>query len=200
MCDTEPLQPEPHDPSRIPYRVYSDEDIYRRELELIFKGPSWFFVALECELPEPGDFKRTVIGEFPLVVSRTKTNDIAVLENRCAHRGAAFCQKDFGHTSTFVCPYHTWSFGLDGKLLGVPFRRATADHPGMPEDFRLEDHGLTRLMVARRSCSPTPVFTASSRARTGRAGCPCRPCPATAGACSRTASPPSARPRSMRRA
>lgn len=73
--------------ARIPYWMYSDREIYAREQERIFCGPSWSYVALEAELPQPGDFKRTGIGEKPVVVVRDKDGSINVVENRCAHRG-----------------------------------------------------------------------------------------------------------------
>jgi phenylpropionate dioxygenase-like ring-hydroxylating dioxygenase large terminal subunit len=49
--------------SRVPYWVYTDETVYRRELERIFEGPTWSYLALECEIPNPGNYKRTSIGE-----------------------------------------------------------------------------------------------------------------------------------------
>ena len=49
--------------SRAPYWIYTDEALYRRELERIFEGPTWSYVALECEIPEGGDYKRSAIGE-----------------------------------------------------------------------------------------------------------------------------------------
>jgi hypothetical protein len=53
--------------SRIPFWVYTDEAIYRREQERIFRGPNWAYVALECEIPNPGDFKRSFVGDLPIL-------------------------------------------------------------------------------------------------------------------------------------
>jgi hypothetical protein len=61
--------------TRVPYRVYQDEDLYRRELERIFLGPNWRFLCLEAELPDPGCFRTTSVGEMPVVVTR----DVAVM-------------------------------------------------------------------------------------------------------------------------
>jgi len=138
------------DTSRIPYRVYSDEDLYRRELDRLFYGPHWCYVALEAEIPNPGDFKRSVVGERPVVVVRDQDGGINVVENRCAHRGVRFCQQGHGTAKEFTCPYHQWTYNLKGDLLGVPFRRGVKKQGGMPADFRLEDHGLTKLKVASR--------------------------------------------------
>lgn len=137
--------------SRIPSPVYTDPDIYDRELERIFYGRHWSYVGLEAEVPEPGNFKRTAIGERSVIMIRNRQGEINVLENRCAHRAMRFCQEKFGKVKTLVCPYHQWNYNYDGKLLGVPFQRGVKGNGGMPEDFRLEDHGLTRLKVARRN-------------------------------------------------
>ncbi len=91
--------------SRIPYWVYTDPEIYAREQERIFRGRSWAYVALEAEIPTPGDFKRTHIGDRPVVVVRDETGNASAVENRCAHRGVQFCQQHLGHVTEFMCPY-----------------------------------------------------------------------------------------------
>jgi salicylate 5-hydroxylase large subunit len=136
--------------SRIPASVYTDRGIYERELERIFYGPHWSYVGLEVEVPEPGCFKRTVIGERSVIMIRTRRGEINVLENRCAHRGMRFCQERTGKVKTLVCPYHQWNYNLDGKLLGVPFQRGVKGQGGMSADFSLEDRSLTKLQVAVR--------------------------------------------------
>ena len=140
--------------SRAPGWVYTDPEVYRQELERFFYRGHWCYVGLECEVPEPGDFKRTVVGERSVIMVRDAGGDIRVVENRCAHRGVAFCRERHGRVKGFTCPYHQWSYNLQGDLLGLPFRRGVKQdgqvQGGMPADFKLEDHGLTRLQVARR--------------------------------------------------
>ncbi len=137
--------------SRIPYWVYVDPEVYRLEQELIFRGPSWSYVALTCEIPGGGDFIRTSVGETPVVVVRDKGGDIRVVVNRCAHRGAQFCREPNGNTTTFECPYHQWTYALDGRLLGVPFKNGLGGLGGMPSDFENAGHGLETLKVAVRN-------------------------------------------------
>jgi salicylate 5-hydroxylase large subunit len=137
--------------SRVPYWVYTDAGIYRRELERIFYGPNWCYVGLAAEIPEAGDFKTTMIGERPVIVVRGADGAIGVLENRCAHRGVKFCLQDFGRGREFVCPYHQWTYDLAGKLTGVAFLRGVKRKGGMPEDFRLDEHNLNRLAVTERN-------------------------------------------------
>ncbi len=136
--------------SRVPFWIYSDPEIYRLEQERIFGGSAWSYVALEAEIAHPGDFKRTEIGDKPVVVVRDETGEINVVVNRCAHRGVAFCQHATGNAKRFVCPYHQWTYDLCGKLLSVPFRRGYKGQGGMPADFAVGDHGLQRLSVTRR--------------------------------------------------
>src|SRR5262245_65699216 len=81
----------PGDLTQIQDWVYTDEAIYRREIERIFHGPTWNYVALEAEIPNPGDFIRSNVGPTTVVVARTKDGSISVVENRCAHRAAEFC-------------------------------------------------------------------------------------------------------------
>ena len=136
--------------ARVPYRIYSDPDIYRREQARVFGGKCWAYVALEAEIPHAGDFKRSFIGDKPVVVVRDADGAIHVFENRCAHRGVQFCQRHLGNAREFMCPYHQWTYDLKGKLIRVPFRRGVKEQGGMPADFDPARHGLTRLQVARR--------------------------------------------------
>jgi salicylate 5-hydroxylase large subunit len=140
----------PGDVSRIPFRLYTDPDIYAREQQRIFGGPSWAYVALAAEIPAPGDFRRSTIGDRPVIVVRDREGALHVLENRCAHRGVQLCPEPFGTAREFMCPYHQWTYDLAGRLVAVPFRKGLRGEGGMPADFRLEDHSLASLRVAER--------------------------------------------------
>ncbi len=142
------------DSSRIPYWAYTDEAVYRKELERFFYHGHWNYVGLEVEIPNVGDFKRTKVGEKSVILIRDKDGVINVVENRCAHRGVAFCRERSGNKTELVCPYHQWNYNLKGDLQGVPFRRGVRQENrvvgGMPADFDLKQHGLTKLKVAAR--------------------------------------------------
>ena len=141
--------------AEVPLRAYTDQQLYERELERIFYGPHWCYVGLVAEIPNAGDFKRTFVGERQVIMVRDVDADgkggINVVENRCAHRGMQFCQKNFGNNPDFRCPYHQWNYDLKGNLIGVPYRRGIRRQGGMPADFKLEDHGLNKLQVATRN-------------------------------------------------
>ncbi len=136
--------------SHVPYWIYRDQDIYAREQARIFAGPNWNYVALESEIPNPGDFKRSFVGDKPVIVTRGSDGAINVLANRCAHRGVQLCQEHLGNAKEFVCPYHQWTYDLQGKLIGIPFRRGHKGNGGMPGDFDMGANGLPKLKVATR--------------------------------------------------
>jgi salicylate 5-hydroxylase large subunit len=87
------------------------------------------------------------LGERSVIVVRSAENEISVLENRCRHRGVQICQARAGEVDDITCPYHQWSYALNGALQGVPFRRGIKGKGGMSPDFSPGDHGLVRLKV-----------------------------------------------------
>ena len=133
--------------ARVPYRMFSDPDIYRTELSRLFLGPTWQYLALAGELSQPGDYLTTFLGETPVIVSRGHDGEIHAMVNRCAHRGNLICLKRRGHADNLTCVYHAWRYDLAGNLDSVAFRRGVAGKGGMPPSFRLEEHGLKKLRV-----------------------------------------------------
>ena len=136
--------------SKVPNWVYSDPGIFAREQERVFGGKNWAYVALSCEIPNPGDFRKTQIGTKSVIVLRDNDGTINVVENRCAHRGVELCRETRGSAKELVCPYHQWAYDLKGDLIGLPFRRGYKKQGGMPADFKLEENGLKKLAVAER--------------------------------------------------
>jgi phenylpropionate dioxygenase-like ring-hydroxylating dioxygenase large terminal subunit len=131
----------------IPDWVYTDPFVYEREIERIFHGHTWNYVALEAEVPNPGDFIRSNVGPTPVVVARAQDGSVNVFENRCTHRASEFCRDLSGSAKEFVCPYHQWTYDLKGNLIGIPFRRGVGGKGGMPADFDADAHGLRKLAV-----------------------------------------------------
>jgi salicylate 5-hydroxylase large subunit len=131
----------------IPYWIYTDQAVFDKEMERIFCGPGWAYVGLAAELPEPGSFLTTNIGNRPVVICRNRDGDLRGFVNRCAHRGVKFCRQRSGKTHRFTCPYHQWTYDLNGNLKGVPFMRGVNGQGGMPEDFDPDANGLQRLVV-----------------------------------------------------
>ncbi|MFN8774815.1 MAG: aromatic ring-hydroxylating oxygenase subunit alpha [bacterium] len=136
------------DLSRIPLHIYGDPEIYAWEQDRIFRGPTWNFLSLECEIPKPNDYVLTKVGDTPVIVVRTAEGGISALVNRCTHKGSVLCYDSRGQGKrSFVCPYHAWSFDQSGELRGIAFEKGVGGLGGMPEGFDKSKHALTRLRV-----------------------------------------------------
>jgi anthranilate 1,2-dioxygenase large subunit len=133
--------------SEVPFRLYTDPEQYRLEQERIFKGPSWSYLCLAGEIPSPGDWVATTVGEVAVIVTRGNDGAINAFVNRCAHRGNLLCLEGRGHGCEITCIYHGWSYDLEGHLTGVAFEKGVKRQGGMAPEFRKEDHHLQRLRV-----------------------------------------------------
>jgi anthranilate 1,2-dioxygenase (deaminating, decarboxylating) large subunit len=123
-------------------RVYYAEDVYQTELERVFYR-TWQFVAHEDELKKPGDFMCVTVGEQPVIVWRDRKLGLKAFYNSCAHRGAVLTGRRRGSAGIAVsCIYHGWTYGLDGKLIGVPYPDAYDE-----TEFNRRDYGLTPIRV-----------------------------------------------------
>src|SRR5262245_51519640 len=123
---------------RIAPRVYADPELFELEMERLF-ARTWLFVGHECQVREPGDFFTTRLGRQDVIVVRAHDRRIHVLHNRCTHRGPHVCGQPSGHVSRFVCPYHAWSYRLDGTLIGIPLAEE------YPASFAKSEHSLGRV-------------------------------------------------------
>ncbi len=135
------------DLSRIPYGVYHDQETYEREQELIFRGPTWSYLGHEAELPNPGDFLTTYVGETPVILNRAQDGALHAFVNRCAHRGSVVRREVRGNARTHTCIYHQWSYNQAGDLTGIPFRNGVKGKGGLATDFDTACHGLRKLKV-----------------------------------------------------
>src|SRR5690349_23318081 len=105
---------------RISREIFVDDAIYREEQERVF-ARAWLFLGHESQIPRPGDFFVSSMGEESVILCRDGAGTIHAFLNSCRHRGMKVCRYDEGNTSVFTCPYHGWGYSTDGRLVGVPF-------------------------------------------------------------------------------
>ncbi len=101
-------------------RIFIEREIYEQELEQIF-ARCWLLLCHESQIPQPGDFFSTSMGEDPVLVVRDSQGRVHAFLNVCRHRGNRLCRADGGNAETFTCAYHGWTYGNDGQLVGVPY-------------------------------------------------------------------------------
>lgn len=119
-----------------PQWVMTDPDIYKLEINNVFSR-TWHFLGHESELKEPGDYVTRWIVHDPVLMVRATDGKIKAFLNSCTHRGVRLCTADCGNKKTFTCPYHGWTFNLDGELIGV-----TLGNKVYGEKMKKEEWGL----------------------------------------------------------
>jgi Rieske 2Fe-2S family protein len=124
----------------LPGHAYSSREIFTAEQEKIFEQ-MWFCAARSSDLAKPGDFKTVQIGRESIIVSRNRKGEPRGFFNICRHRGAKLCSTEGGSGKrSFQCPYHAWTYDLDGRLIAAP------NLTKMPDVGR-EEYGLHRTHV-----------------------------------------------------
>lgn len=120
--------------------IFIREDLYLEERERVFRR-AWLYIGHESQIPEAGDFILSKMGEESVILARGNDDQVRVLLNSCRHRGMRVCRYDEGRTQKFFCPYHGWSYNLDGSLAFVT--SFESDYTKAP--FEWENWGLVQV-------------------------------------------------------
>lgn len=121
----------------MPHYAYTSTDLFDLEMSTIFRS-SWLYAAHESQLAAPGSYLSVEIGTESVLLTRNADGHVRALLNVCRHRGARLVDRGHGTTRRFTCPYHQWTYGLDGHLEGAP---------RMPAGFDRRDYGLQPVHV-----------------------------------------------------
>ncbi|MFT6372087.1 MAG: choline monooxygenase [Gammaproteobacteria bacterium] len=131
--------------SGLPNVVYTDTDYMRHERDQVL-GTSWAGLWFSSDLPEQGYAKPVEFMGLPLVITRNKQNEIKVFHNVCSHRGTVLVKEELSVQGVLRCPYHSWSYNLDGDLMGTPHIGGVGEHK--VDGFKHCDHGLKPVRSA----------------------------------------------------
>ncbi|MGW4769602.1 aromatic ring-hydroxylating oxygenase subunit alpha [Nocardia sp. NPDC004278] len=113
---------------------YVEEAIFAAEQERIFEQ-MWFCALRSADLADPGQFRKVQVGRESVLVVRGRDGQLRAFLNICRHRGAMLCTEDEGQVRRNLrCPYHAWTYGLDGKLVAAPNMAALKDETGADID------------------------------------------------------------------
>src|SRR4026209_993098 len=133
----------------LPGEFYSDETIYRTDLDRVWRR-GWLFAGHDCEIPKAGDYFLLEVAQDSIIVMRGDEGEIRSFYNVCRHRGSLLCTESAGHVTRLVCPYHQWTYGRDGALLacrGMP-NELNKSQFGIKEVHTREVEGLIYLSLA----------------------------------------------------
>jgi len=115
----------------LPQAFYCDDDIYQADLSAVFFR-EWLFVANECEISDPGDYLTLTIDRAPIIVLRDREGQLRAFHNTCRHRGSRLCSGERGNLNRLVCPYHQWTYDLDGTLMSALYMDEEFDRDDFP--------------------------------------------------------------------
>lgn len=127
----------------VPASDYYDGERWQREMDQVFRRMP-LMLAMSCELREPGDYKAMDAAGVPVLLARGRDGVVRAFLNSCSHRGAQVVLDGKGNSHRFTCPYHAWSYGLEGDLRGVLAREQFGE-------LDLGCHSLPQLPVYERA-------------------------------------------------
>ena len=123
----------------LPQKYFVSPEVFADEQEKIFSR-EWILVGHQTDVSNAGDFVVVEVAGESLIIARDKNDAIRAFYNVCRHRGTRLCEEQSGHAAAIQCPYHAWTYGLDGRLIGAP-------HMDEIRGFRKEEYSLVQVNV-----------------------------------------------------
>jgi Rieske 2Fe-2S family protein len=103
----------------LPQKYFVSHQVFDEERQKIF-ARHWVLVGHDTEIAQVGDFLVAEVGGESIIIVRDKSEEVRGFYNVCRHRGTRLCEDERGHMAAIQCPYHAWTYGLDGRLIGAP--------------------------------------------------------------------------------
>lgn len=116
----------------LPQGLYVSQEAFEFDTQVMLKSV-WLYACTVAHVKNPGDYYLFEMANASIIIVRGRDGEVRAFHNSCAHRGAKICTADKGSNPRFTCPYHQWSYGLDGKLLAAR---------NMPQGFEKSANGL----------------------------------------------------------
>ncbi len=116
----------------LPQQLYVGQEAFDFDTQVLLKSV-WLYACTVAHVKKPGDYFVFELADNSIIIVRGRDNEVRAFHNSCRHRGARICEAQAGSASRLMCPYHIWTYGLDGKLLAAR---------NMPDGFDKADHGL----------------------------------------------------------
>ena len=164
----------------MPPEFYTSEEVFELEQKRLFRK-EWSCLGRIQQIPKAGDYFATVLLDEPLIVVRTKSDKIRVLSNVCRHRGHRLVSNPTASLETIRCPYHSWTYNLDGTLKATPNIGGHGVHQCdsiVPENLGLVEQVLKARFEDRRNalvnginCGGFPVHSDDVVSLVGEASC-----------------------------
>ena len=121
----------------LPGELYVSEDAFAFDAHVMLRSV-WLYACTVAHVKQPGDFFLFELANNSIIIIRGRDMQVRAFYNSCRHRGARICHDQMGRAPRLMCPYHQWTYGLDGGLLAAR---------NMAEDFDKADHGLTPVAL-----------------------------------------------------
>jgi len=128
----------------LPAKSYTDENFWKKECSTVLSN-GWLFVGFVHEFKKPGDVIPLFIADKPILLVKDNNNKITAFHNVCSHRCLKLVDKKKNVGKIIRCPYHSWSYDLEGRLKAAPHIGGTNKH--QPKGFNFSDHGLKKIKI-----------------------------------------------------